>query len=334
MNLHECILTKNECYSKGRKMSGPPIGIMVHSTGANNPNLKRYVQPDDGLLGVNTSGTAWNQPRPDGRQVCPHAFIGLLGDGTTVATYQTLPWEWRGWHSGSGKKGTCNDRYIGFEICEDSLADSIYFSKVYQEAVDLCVYLCQKFSLTEVNIICHSEGYKMGMASNHADVMHWFPKHGKSMDTFRADVKTRLSTTDRPEVEGTKTYTLHTALPGYVTASDALKGSNQKNTMKPGTYYVYNITEGGAVNITSKEGVPGSWINGNLNKETVKADLFRVRTSWENPKSQIGAYSLLSNAKNQANQYKNQGYKVYNSAGMVVYDPNNTSCPTCGRPYE
>lgn len=24
--------------------------------------------------------------------------------------------------------------------------------------------------------------------------MHWFPRHGKSMDTFRADVKTRLST--------------------------------------------------------------------------------------------------------------------------------------------
>ena len=26
------------------------------------------------------------------------------------------------------------------------------------------------------------------MASNHADVMHWFPKFGKSMDTFRTDV--------------------------------------------------------------------------------------------------------------------------------------------------
>ena len=25
------------------------------------------------------------------------------------------------------------------------------------------------------------------MASNHADVLHWFPKFGKSMDDFRAD---------------------------------------------------------------------------------------------------------------------------------------------------
>ena len=43
--------------------------------------------------------------------------------------------------------------------------------------------------LTEKNIICHCEGYKQGIASNHGDVMHWFPKHGKSMDTFRLDVK-------------------------------------------------------------------------------------------------------------------------------------------------
>ena len=47
--------------------------------------------------------------------------------------------------------------------------------------------------LTEDNIICHSEGYRKGIASNHGDVMHWFPKHGKSMDTFRADVKAGLA---------------------------------------------------------------------------------------------------------------------------------------------
>ena len=28
--------------------------------------------------------------------------------------------------------------------------------------------------------------------------MHWFPKHGKSMDTFRAAVKAGLATTDTP----------------------------------------------------------------------------------------------------------------------------------------
>lgn len=83
--------------------------------------------------------------------------------------------------------------YIGFEICEDSLTDASYFSAVYKEAVELCVYLCKLYGLTEKNIICHSEGYRLGIASNHSDVMHWFPKYGKSMDTFRTDVKKLLS---------------------------------------------------------------------------------------------------------------------------------------------
>jgi hypothetical protein len=195
MNLHKLILTNNACYKAGRTIT--PKGIMVHSTGANNPNLKRYVGPDDGLLGKNQYGNHWNQNNPDSRQVCVHAFIGKLADGS-IATYQTLPWNMRGWHCGSGSKGSGNDTHISFEICEDGLTDTAYFNKVYTEAVELCVYLCKQYRLTEKYIICHSEGYKLGIASNHGDVMHWFPKHGKSMDTFRADVKAGLMATEAP----------------------------------------------------------------------------------------------------------------------------------------
>ena len=52
---------------------------------------------------------------PDLR-VCVHAFIGKLAD-SSIATYQTLPWNYRGWHAG----GKANDTHIGFEICEDDL---------------------------------------------------------------------------------------------------------------------------------------------------------------------------------------------------------------------
>ncbi len=179
MNLRKLIFTNNRCYQAGRKIV--PKGIMVHSTGANNPNLKRYVGPNDGLLGVNIYGNHWNKSNVS---ACVHAFIGKLKDGS-IATYQVLPWEHRGWHSG----GSANDTHISFEICEDGLKDATYFKKVYQEAVELCAYLCKMYNLTEKDIICHSEGYKKGIATNHGDVMHWFPKHGKSMDTFRADVK-------------------------------------------------------------------------------------------------------------------------------------------------
>jgi len=203
MNLHKLFLTENACYKANRKIKVK--GIMVHSTGANNPWLKRYVGPDDGLLGKNQYNNHWNTYHPGGREVCVHAFIGKLAGGS-IATYQTLPWDHRGWHAG----GAANNTHIGFEICEDGLTDYTYFQKVYREAVELCAYLCKEYGLTEQNIICHSEGYKQGVASNHGDVMHWFPKHGKSMDTFRAEVKALLAigadATEEKPAEPTVTY--------------------------------------------------------------------------------------------------------------------------------
>ena len=186
MNLRKLILTNNACYKAGRTIISK--GIMIHSTGANNPWLKRYVGPDDGLLGKNQYNNHWNQDKPGNRQVCVHAFIGKIANGS-VATYQTLPWNHRGWHGG----GKANDTHIGFEICEDGLSDSTYFNKVYKEAVELCVYLCKAYKLTEKDIIGHYEGYQKGLASNHGGPLNWFPKHGKSMDTFRADVKALLN---------------------------------------------------------------------------------------------------------------------------------------------
>jgi LysM repeat protein len=206
MNLHKLIFTNNACYKAGRTIA--PKGIMVHSTGANNPALKRYVGPDDGLLGKNQYGNHWNQDKPDGRQVCVHGFIGKLADGS-IASYQTLPWNYRGWHCGSGSKGSGNDTHISFEICEDGLADSAYFNAVYKEAAELCAYLCKQYGLTEKNIICHSEGYKQGIASNHADVMHWFPKHGKNMDAFRNEVKSLLAADAPAPVQPPTTETMY-----------------------------------------------------------------------------------------------------------------------------
>ncbi|MCL2766759.1 MAG: peptidoglycan recognition protein family protein, partial [Peptococcaceae bacterium] len=121
MNLRTLLLTNNGCYKTGKIIT--PKGIMVHSTGAANPNLCRYVGPDDGQLGKNLYNNHWNQATPDGKQVCVHAFIGKLANGT-IATYQTLPWNYRGWHCGSGSKGSGNDTHISFEICEDGLSDA------------------------------------------------------------------------------------------------------------------------------------------------------------------------------------------------------------------
>src|SRR5574344_1108348 len=198
MNFNTLLLTENQCYLTGLKRT--PKGIFVHSTGANNPYLKRYVGPNDGKLGVNKYNHHWNRKYPEGRSICVHAFIGKLEDGT-VATYQTLPWDMVGWHSGEGPNGNANYLgYIGFEICEDGLDDKDYFEKVYKEAVELCISLCGLYPTINVeNIIGHYEGHERGIASNHGDPKHWFSRFGKSMDTFRADVKKGLDSI-KPDV--------------------------------------------------------------------------------------------------------------------------------------
>ena len=194
ITVYQQMATKNKCYITGRKIT--PCGVMVHSTGANNPNLKRYVQPDDGKLGINPYANSMNEYLPGGRSVCPHAFIGKLADGT-IAAYQILPWEMEGWHAG----GAANKLgYIGFEICEDGLNNATYFNAVYNEAVALTAYLCEMFGFDPQGktaqgyptVLCHSEGNKYGIATNHADVTHWFPRFGKTMDDFRADVAARM----------------------------------------------------------------------------------------------------------------------------------------------
>ena len=46
---------------------------------------------------------------------------------------------------------------------------------------------------------------------------------------------------------------------------------------------------------------------------------YRVRKTWADSKTQKGAYKILDNAKKCTEQ--NQGYKVFDADGKVVYEP-------------
>jgi hypothetical protein len=197
-----CMMTNSTCYKGTRPMEIK--GILWHSTGVNNPNLKRYVQPSktDGnynklleILGVNQYGNDWNHIV---RQAGLNAWIGKLANGE-VAAVQTMPWEYRPWGCGSGVNGSCNNGWIQFEICEDGLNDPNYFEQVYTEACELTAYLCKLYNLNphgiavvngkEVPVItCHADAYSLGMGNNHTDINHWFPKYNKNMATVRDDV--------------------------------------------------------------------------------------------------------------------------------------------------
>lgn len=215
----KCFMRQSSWYKRTGKV--PVRGVLWHSTGANNATLRRYVQPDSNaadraqmleLIGVNKNGNDWNR---EGQwvkgewvplQAGVHAFIGKLANGD-VTTVQAGDWDKKAWGCASGPKGSCNNGWIQFEICEDNLKGPVYFEKVYREAVELTAYLCRLYNLDPQGtvtyngikvpvILCHQDSYQLGLGSNHGDVLHWLPKYGKSMQTVRDDVSALLAGTN------------------------------------------------------------------------------------------------------------------------------------------
>ncbi len=63
-----------------------------------------------------------------------------------------------------------------------------------------------------------------------------------------------------------------------------------------------------------------------------KKTMYRVRKTWADAKSQLGAYSVLANAKKQAD--KNPGYSVFDESGNVVYPVQETKKEEAFTPYK
>ena len=277
-----CMQTQSTCYKGTNKMTVK--GVLWHSTAANNPTLKRYVQPSDKKPAADTYSKAkWleilgknkynNDMNHIDRQMGMNAWIGELADGT-VTTIQTMPWDYRPWGCASGKKGSCNNGWIQFEICEDDLTDKKYFEAIYKEACEFTAYICDMYNLDPKGsvmmngvkvpvILCHQDSYKLGLGNNHGDVYHWFKKYGKDMNDVRNDVaKILADSKKKPEAP------------------------------KPTT---------------------------DIKPDSDEAIKYVVRKTWNDAKSQIGAYVSLDNAK-KARDDAGADYEVYDfNNGQLVY---------------
>lgn len=321
-------MTRNDCFTAGRKIT--PKGIMVHSTAT------------PGVMAADWF-SRWNKSYKAGetnRQVAVHAFVDDKG------VWQYLPWNHRGWHAG----GAANNSHIGFEICEPGgfsygkgsamvgynvSKNEAYFRKAWQNAVELCVMLCRQYDLTEEDIICHSEGSKKGIASNHADVMHWFPKHDENMNTFRKAVKEALNNTssgpestadlrvgDVVEVKSSanKYYPGGATIPSWVKTGSYHKVtqivSNGKPVIKGGKSCVLLGTK-----VDKKYGKESAGIMSWIDKDalTVIRSLSSGTEKSSNTQKyyrvQVGAYSTKGNAESLLKKLKNAGFD-----GFIKYE--------------
>lgn len=207
MKIIESLLTKNPCYTAGKKITVK--GLMLHSVGCPQPKASVFIKN-------------WNKESFD--SACVHAFI----DGNTGDIHQTLPWNHRGWHGG----GSSNNTHIGVEMCEpacikytggssftcSNLTEAKAVAKrTYEAAVELFTYLCKEYKLDPLAdgvILSHKEGHAKGIASNHGDPEHLWKQldMGYTMDTFRKAVKAAMNdeptTKDEPAKVPFKPYTI------------------------------------------------------------------------------------------------------------------------------
>lgn len=191
MKLVQSILTKNPCYTAGRKITVK--GLMLHSVGCPQPKASVFIN-------------SWNSPSYS--NACVHGFI----DGNDGIVYQTLPWNHRGWHCGSGSQGSGNNTHIGVEMCEpacikytsgsnftcsDKATARAVAKRTYETAVELFAMQCKQYNLDPTAdgvIISHKEGHSRGIASNHGDPEHLWTQLGMgyTMDGFRKAVKAKM----------------------------------------------------------------------------------------------------------------------------------------------
>lgn len=238
MEIFQCYQTKNRSYEK-KKTAITPIGILVHSTGATNRTLKRWVDAPE-RLGKNLYGNHWNQTTAN-KSV--HAFIGYDKDEKIIVA-NTLPYDRACWGAGKGSKGCANynpHAYLQFEICQGNNTDADYYWAVITIAEKYCAYLCQQFGWTAANITSHAEAHKAGLASNHGDPISWMKHFGDSMDKFRERVAARLGGEISPAVEVSKSPTENTTKP-----AETIVGSASLVSVSEEVYDMKTLRKGNA----------------------------------------------------------------------------------------
>ena len=299
MNLVQEFTTKNPCYTNGQYIK--PQGMMLHSVGCPQPN------PD-------VFRNTWN--RPDAG-VGVHYVVGA------TKAIQCLQDNMRAWHCG----GAGNDRYISCEMTEPSTitytggsnfvdnnpaASRQHVVATYNNAVELFAEKCKQYGFDPMtDIISHKEGALRGIASNHGDPDHILHRYGLSMDTFRRDVKAKMQGSTGgggTNSSGGEMYRVRTSWANAKSQIGAYRSlESAKNLCKQHSgYKVYN-SKGQQVYPTAP----------------VSGTIYRVRKSWSDAKSQIGAYRNIESAKNLCRQHA--GYSVFDSRGNSVYSNSGST---------
>lgn len=336
----EQIATQNPCYKAGRTIN--PQGGMLHSVGCPQPDPLVFVRnwanssANVCVHAVVGKEKVWYQILPWNWRAW-HCGSGSKGSGnnTLISLEMTEP---------ASIKYTGGANWIE---TGDGSNTKAHVLATYANAVEFFAYICKKYGFNPEDsnvLMSHHEGNAKGIASNHGDVEHIWSRFGLSMNQFRKDVKQAMSggtvtTVPSTPVDNNSDDTSNQSinpLNGFVTV--IYDGDDRLNVRKAPSIVAevdcivgkgevftvvgisadekwYQLKSG--LFITTIPDYVSFKATEEQKQSTTGTGYYRVRTSWTDAASQIGAFKNENNAIELCKQ--NSGYKVFDDTGNEVY---------------
>lgn len=356
IKLIDAIMTKSPCYTGGRLIDVK--GMYLHSIGCPCEKAQNIINNENQANAgaavqavVQANGEIWQglPVYPETKKAMRnwHCGSGSKGSGNNT-------------HIGVEMTEPATIKYTGgsswVEVGDGSNTKAVVLAN-YKNAVAYFALRCKQFGLDPLKdgvIISHKEGHDRGYASNHGDPEHIWGKFGLTMNQFRRDVKTAMtggtiSVTGQPTVVETGSQKVN-ALNGTVMViyekSDGINirtaptfGDNVVKVVKKGAAYTvtgisadekwYQIVDGGKKRyITAIPDYVSFKATQEQKESTAGTGYYRVRKTWADAASQIGAFKQKENAINLCKA--NSGYRVFDQNGKQVYPAAAT---TASVPY-
>ena len=356
IKLIDAIMTKSPCYTGGRLIDVK--GMYLHSIGCPCEKAQNIINNENQANAgaavqavVQANGEVWQglPVYPETKKAMRnwHCGSGSKGSGNNT-------------HIGIEMTEPATIKYTGgsswVEVGDGSNTKAVVLAN-YKNAVAYFALRCKQFGLDPLKdgvIISHKEGHDRGYASNHGDPEHIWGKFGLTMNQFRRDVKTAMtggtiSVTGQPTVVETGSQKVN-ALNGTVMViyekSDGINirtaptfGDNVVKVVKKGAAYTvtgisadekwYQIVDGGKKRyITAIPDYVSFKATQEQKESTAGTGYYRVRKTWADAASQIGAFKQKENAINLCKA--NSGYRVFDQNGKQVYPAAAT---TASVPY-
>ncbi len=303
MNKRVKYQTKNRAYTSGRKIAVK--GAVLHSYGCPQPDPNVLVKKwDDASVSA-----------------CVHAHIGKDETIVTLPCEENTGKAARGWHAGSGSKGSANNTHLSAEMTEPATIKYVGGSN-WIELGD--------GSNTKAHVLAT---YKNA-------VEHLWSKFGLTMAQFRRDVKAAMqgggvdfgedvTVTDTSgqqvnPLDGTVTviYNGEDGLnlrkaPAYTAAVAEVAKAGDKHTVTGISTDEKWYRLGSGLYVSAVPAYVSFKATEAQKESTSGTGYYRVRASWDKPDSQIGAFKARENAVELCRQ--NSGYRVYDPDGEEIY---------------